>query len=128
MLKAAVRAGLAGTAQVHVDDAHTPLLGSVGEKSLDLRKSAGVMPPPRRASPLLRAVSDRAQMLQRHGGARCHWPHHEHGEDVAAISALPKLFPAQLLEVPLGRVGACGVQGTTQPDDALLLLALAALS
>jgi hypothetical protein len=50
------------------------------------------------------------------------------GEDVIVASALPKLFPPQLLEMSPSRTGAFGLQDTTQPKDTLLAFPPAALS
>ena len=77
---------------------------------------------------LLSALSDCLQVLKRNSSAWLHRLDDELGEDVIVVSALPKLFPTQLLKVSPGRTGAFSFQGTTQAKNSLLAFSPAALS
>ena len=61
-----------------------------------------MVPTPRRAAFLLGALGNLAQVLNHDGGAWCYRLDNALGEEVIVVSALPKLSPAQLLEMALG--------------------------
>ena len=99
MLKATAGAGLAGVTRVYPNCAHTTLLGFVDQELLELVETPGELSPPRRTAVLLGALSYLAQVLNDNDRARLRRLDNMFGEHMIVVSALPKLFPTQLLEM-----------------------------
>jgi hypothetical protein len=66
-------------------------------------------------------VSNVCQVLNYNSRARGSVLYDAFGEDMVVIFALPKQFPAQLLEMAFCRTGAFGLQLTTETEDTAFL-------
>jgi len=128
MLIATARTGLRGVPRVNLDDGNTPCLCFVLHKRVQLRKR-----PAMQASFVAHVLvlftsshpgglSDVGQILKNDGSACRGSGHNPFTEDMIVVSALPKPFLVQLLEVLLRRTSAFGLQFSLEAEETMFLL------
>src|SRR5579884_3017541 len=109
-LRPALRARLAGMPGVDLDDLETVCLCFILNKRVELGKAPTVQAALLRSLTLCDSLADVRQVLKHQGTPWWCGLDHPFGKDVIVVSALPKLFLAQLLEMSPGRASAFGLK------------------
>lgn len=121
--------GLARVTRVNLDHTDTAYLGFVLDKRVQLSERPAMqtslvvtLRTRLFASAHPRSITNVLQIFQHDGSALGGVLDNPLGEDVIVISASPKLFATQLLEMSLGRAAAFGLQLAFQAEGASFLL------
>ena len=124
----ALAAGLRGMPGVNLDYLDTACLGFILDKGVQLSKAPTMQAPfvvalltLLFATSHLGGVPNVLEIFKHDGGAFGRVLHNALGEDVIVVSASPKLFPAQLFEMSLGRASAFGLQLSFQAEGTSFL-------